>query len=144
MKTTKLSPEIVKALSTASNKFAVLRASLGAMVLLGVIFFVNRPLWAQPKNTSPTNSVAGTSSEGLKETDKAKEKEDEKNPKVKVERGAGGKKVYRITQGFVIEGRIQKPNAFYVLQRSQINYDWADLKESFVPRILNAVNKSPF
>ncbi len=45
-------------------------------------------------------------SEGLKKADKAKEKEDEKNPKVKVERGAGGKKVYRITQEFVIEGRI--------------------------------------
>jgi hypothetical protein len=65
-------------------------------------------------------------------------------PKVKVERGKGGKKVYRITQGFVIEGRIQKPNAFYVLQRSQINYDWADLKHKFVPRILEAVRKSPF
>ena len=65
-------------------------------------------------------------------------------PKVKVERGRGGKKIYRITQGFVIEGRIQKPNAFYVLQRSQINYDWAAMKKKFVPRILDAVRKSPF
>jgi hypothetical protein len=77
-----------------------------------------------------------------KKDDKADEKSDV--PKVKVERGKGGKKVYRITQGFVIEGRIQKPNAFYVLQRSQINYDWADLKHKFVPRILEAVRKSPF
>ena len=68
----------------------------------------------------------------------------EATPKVKVERGRGGKKVYRITTGFVIEGRIQKPNAFYVLQRSQINYDWAALKQKFVPRILDAVEKSPF
>lgn len=75
--------------------------------------------------------------------DKTDDKKDEA-PKVKVERGRGGKKVYRITQGFVIEGRIQKPNAFYVLQRSQINYDWADLKQKFVPRILDAVRKSPF
>ena len=72
------------------------------------------------------------------------EKKEDEAPKVKVERGAGGKKVYRITQGFVIEGRIQKPNAFYVLQRSQINYDWAGLKQKFVPRILDAVRKSPF
>jgi hypothetical protein len=72
-------------------------------------------------------------------------KEEKKDaPKVKVERGRGGKKVYKITQGFVIEGRIQKPNAFYVLQRSQINYDWAALKQKFVPRILEAVRKSPF
>lgn len=68
----------------------------------------------------------------------------EDSPKVKVERGAGGKKVYVIKTGFVIEGRIQKPNAFYVLQRSQINYDWAALKQAFVPRILDSVRKSPF
>jgi hypothetical protein len=74
---------------------------------------------------------------------KKDEKKDE-TPRVKVERGRGGKKIYRITQGFVIEGRIQKPNAFYVLQRSQINYDWAAMKKKFVPRILDAVRKSPF
>lgn len=79
-----------------------------------------------------------------KKDDKAGDKEKGDVPKVRVERGKGGKKVYRITQGFVIEGRIQKPNAFYVLQRSQINYDWADLKHKFVPRILEAVRKSPF
>ena len=54
------------------------------------------------------------------------------------------KKVFRITTGFVIEGRIQKPNAFYVLQRSQINYDWAKLKQDFTPRILQALSKAPF
>ena len=81
----------------------------------------------------------------LAQTDgKTEEGKDPPDPKVKVERGKGGKKVYRITQGFVIEGRIQKPNAFYVLQRSQINYDWAGLKQKFVPRILDAVRKSPF
>ena len=71
------------------------------------------------------------------------QKKNEKAPGVKVER-RGGKKVFRITTGFVIEGRIQKPNAFYVLQRSQINYDWAKLKKDFVPRILESVKKSPF
>ncbi len=75
---------------------------------------------------------------------KGEEKKDEEAPKVKVERGAGGKKVYVIKTGFIIEGRIQKPNAFYVLQRSQINYDWAALKQDFVPKILDSVRKSPF
>jgi len=69
---------------------------------------------------------------------------DDEAPKVTVERGAGGKKVYRITTGFVIEGRIQKPNAFYVLERCQINYDWAALKKKFVPKILESVQKHPF
>jgi hypothetical protein len=68
----------------------------------------------------------------------------EDQPKVKVERGAGGKKVYKIEGEIVIEGKIQKPEAFYVLQKSSINYDWHELKQEFVPKILNSVTKSPF
>lgn len=73
----------------------------------------------------------------------ADDKPKDAEPKVEVER-RGGKKVFRITTTFVIEGRIQKPNAFYVLQRSQINYDWAQLKQDFVPRIVHSVSRSPF
>jgi hypothetical protein len=79
-----------------------------------------------------------------KAEDKKAEEKKEDSPTVKVERGAGGKKIYVIKTGFVIEGRIQKPNAFYVLQRSQINYDWAALKQEFVPNITEAVKKHPF
>ena len=48
-------------------------------------------------------------------------------PKVKVEKGAGGKKVYRITEEIRIEGKIQKPEAFFFYQKSTINYDWEEL-----------------
>jgi hypothetical protein len=65
-------------------------------------------------------------------------------PKVTVERGAGGKKVYRITDALRIEGKIQKPEAFYVLQKSSINYDWQDLKQDFIPKILESVAQAPF
>ena len=65
-------------------------------------------------------------------------------PKVKVERSASGQKIFRITEGIVVEGRIQKPNAFYVLQRSSIDYDWETLKQDFLPRILDAASKNPF
>jgi hypothetical protein len=64
--------------------------------------------------------------------------------KVKVERGADGKKVYKIEGEIVIEGKIQKPEAFYVLQKSGINYDWHELKQEFVPKILDSVTKAPF
>ena len=65
-------------------------------------------------------------------------------PKVKVERTASGQKIFRITEGIVVEGRIQKPNAFYVLQRSSMDYDWESLKQDFLPKILDAAGKHPF
>jgi hypothetical protein len=65
-------------------------------------------------------------------------------PKVKVERTASGKKIFRITDGIVVEGRIQKPNAFYVLQRSSMDYDWEGLKQDFLPKILQAASHHPF
>ena len=65
-------------------------------------------------------------------------------PKVKVEKGAGGKKVYRITEEIRIEGKIQKPEAFFFYQKSTINYDWQELKQDFLPRILDSVSHSPF
>jgi hypothetical protein len=108
---------------------AFLAAALGLGLMLGA-----GAASAQPRSKKDDKAKA----------DEKKGEGEEFAPKVKVERGRGGKKVYRITQGFVIEGRIQKPNAFYVLQRSQINYDWAGLKQKFVPRILDAVRKSPF
>jgi hypothetical protein len=70
--------------------------------------------------------------------------EGQEGPKVKVEKGAGGKTVYRITEAIRIEGKIQKPEAFYVLQKSSINYDWQDLKQDFVPKIVDSVSKAPF
>lgn len=65
-------------------------------------------------------------------------------PKVKVERGAGGHKVYRITEEIRIEGKIQKPEAFFFYQKSSISYDWQELKKDFIPRILDSVSKAPF
>jgi hypothetical protein len=65
-------------------------------------------------------------------------------PKVKVERGAGGKKIYRITEDIRIEGKIQKPEAFFFYQKSSINYDWQELKQDFLPRILDSLNGAPF
>ncbi|MGB7809676.1 MAG: hypothetical protein WBP56_00950, partial [Polyangia bacterium] len=77
-------------------------------------------------------------------TDTAEPAEGDGATKVKVERGTGGRKVYKIQGEIVIEGKIQKPEAFYVLQKSSINYDWHELKQEFVPKILDSVTKAPF
>ena len=74
----------------------------------------------------------------------ARAEDDTAAPKVKVERTASGQKVFRITEGIVVEGHVQKPNAFYVLQRSSIDYDWETLKQDFLPKIVDAASRSPF
>ena len=66
------------------------------------------------------------------------------SPKVKVERTATGQKVFRITEGFVVEGRIQKPNAFYILNRSNLGYEVMDLRRSFLPDLVRTVQHDPF
>lgn len=44
----------------------------------------------------------------------------------------------------VVIGRIQKPEVFYVLGRSDFRYKGLDLKKSFVERIKKSVRSNPF
>lgn len=92
---------------------------------------------AQPAPATPTPPAAGAAAPPAPV-------EGQEGPKVRVEKGAGGKTVYRITEAIRIEGKIQKPEAFYVLQKSSINYDWQDLKKDFVPKIVDSVSRAPF
>jgi hypothetical protein len=56
-----------------------------------------------------------------------------------------GKKAKVIRLGeFRIEGTIQKPQAFYILQRSNLNFEGLELKNSFVPKIVKSVEQAPF
>lgn len=53
------------------------------------------------------------------------------------------KKVIRL-DALTVEGRIQKPQAFYILQRSNLNFDDLNRPESFVPKVVKSVEKEPF
>ena len=53
------------------------------------------------------------------------------------------KKVIRL-DAITVEGRIQKPQAFYILQRSNLNFDELNRTESFVPKVVKSVDKEPF
>lgn len=44
----------------------------------------------------------------------------------------------------VIKGRIQKPEAFYVLQHANLNYKSLEPKPSFIPELLKTVKEEPF
>jgi len=43
-----------------------------------------------------------------------------------------------------IEGRVQKPNAFYILNRSNLGYEVLDLRTSFVREVVRTVQEEPF
>ena len=43
-----------------------------------------------------------------------------------------------------IEGRRQKPQAFYIIQRQSLSFDGLELKKSFIPKIEKSVEKQPF
>lgn len=53
------------------------------------------------------------------------------------------RKVIRL-EAIKVEGRIQKPQAFYILQRSNLNFEGLELKQSFIPKIIRSVEEQPF
>ena len=44
----------------------------------------------------------------------------------------------------VIEGRVQKPNAFYILNRSNLGYEVLELRTSFLRDVVKSVQEEPF
>ena len=53
------------------------------------------------------------------------------------------RKVLRL-DAITIEGKIQKPQAFYILQRSSLNFGELDRAESFLPKVVKSMNRSIF
>jgi hypothetical protein len=58
-------------------------------------------------------------------------------------RATSSKKVIKLDT-LTVEGRIQKPEAFYVLPRSNLRFDELSKPENFVPKIEKSVEKDPF
>jgi len=96
------------------------------------------PALAQDKTTKKDAPPAPGTQQPAQEGDQP-----QNAPTVKVTRGEGGRTVIKI-EGIVVKGTVQKPEAFYILHRSTINYDWDTLKQEFVPKILESVKHSPF
>jgi hypothetical protein len=72
------------------------------------------------------------------EASKASGKESKDSPK-----DPKKKKVIRL-EAITVEGHIQKPQAFYILQRSNLNFDELNKAESFTPKVVKSVEKEPF
>jgi hypothetical protein len=44
----------------------------------------------------------------------------------------------------IIKGRVQKPEAFYILQHASLNYKRLDPKKTFIPELVKSVKEKPF
>ena len=56
---------------------------------------------------------------------------------------ATSKKVLRVEE-MKVEGRIQKPQAMFLMPRANLSYGDLDRGESFLPKISQATEKDPF
>lgn len=56
----------------------------------------------------------------------------------------GGTKGISIDEEFLIEGKLEKPNAYYILRRSSVDFDWARLGATFSPLVLESVQDPLF
>lgn len=59
------------------------------------------------------------------------------------EKKGAPRKVLRL-DAITVEGKIQKPQAFYILQRSNLNFNELDRVESFLPKVVASVEKDVF
>jgi hypothetical protein len=81
------------------------------------------------------------------ERDRCEEEQDtesKKDKNYKTVRGADGRKVFVIERAFVVCGKVPKPQVIYVLHQRNINYEWENLKQDFLPKVLRSVKQSPF
>ena len=79
--------------------------------------------------------------EGCGEEDAAKTDKTKKNFHVEIK---NGQKVYVIDKEITVCGKVPRPAVVYVTQRRAINYEWENLKQDFLPKILDSVHKDPF
>lgn len=53
------------------------------------------------------------------------------------------RKILRLEE-MKVEGRIQKPQAMFLMPRANLNYGDLERTESFLPKVTKAVEKEPF
>ncbi|PRP91329.1 hypothetical protein ENSA5_55950 [Enhygromyxa salina] len=55
-----------------------------------------------------------------------------------------GRKRISLDDEFLVEGKLEKPSAFFVFKRSALDYDWARLDAQFTPLVLESVQDPLF
>jgi hypothetical protein len=86
-------------------------------------------LWLGTASAEPAPAAAASKTSG--------------EPKSAQAQSAAKKKVIRL-DAITVEGRIQKPQAFYILQRSNLNFEELNRSESFLLKVVKSVERDPF
>lgn len=55
-----------------------------------------------------------------------------------------GRRRVAFDDDFLVEGRLEKPSAYYILRRSDAGYDWARMDAKFLPLVLESVQDPLF
>lgn len=59
-------------------------------------------------------------------------------------RAPRGRQRVSFEDDFLVEGRLEKPSAYYILRRSDADYDWARMDAKFLPLVLESVQDPLF
>lgn len=103
-------------------------SGLAPVVVLGSILLPCRAMAAQP----PGSGDQGQASD---DTSSSKSASDDR---------PGGRRRISLDDDFLVEGKLDKPSAFYILRRSTMDYDWARLDAQFSPLVLESVQDPLF
>ena len=95
------------------------------LLVLGLLATSAAPVWAAP--------------EGCSEDDTS----DKKQGKFHIEY-SNGHPITVIDTVVAVCGKVPRPSVVYVLTAKNIDYEWENLKQDFMPLILAAVKKAPF
>jgi hypothetical protein len=60
------------------------------------------------------------------------------------DKARGGSKQVISLDEFLVEGKLEKPSAYYILRRSSADHDWARLDARFLPLVLESVQDPLF
>ena len=104
-------------------------SGLAPVVVLATIVLPSRAMAAQP----PASDGQGQASD---DTSSSQSGSTDGRP--------GGRRRISLDDDFLVEGKLDKPSAFYILRRSTMDYDWARLDAQFSPLVLESVQDPLF
>ncbi len=100
-----------------------------------------------PAVASAADAPAATTQKSAQKSAKKSAKKSAQSKRSTAKTGksrAGGKKVISLEDDFLVEGKLDKPSAFFILKRSAADYDWARLNVELAPLVLESVQDPLF